>query len=116
MVNKQEMAAIEEFVIESGIKPLPQGITCPFFQAGSCAIYEVRPFVCRFFGHTPRMQCVKGYNVNVNPKRERKMILEHYRHDRPRYFLHAFCYTDDEVKDIVMQTMGTKQIYTPTAM
>ena len=42
-----------------------QGQTCPFYQEGTCAVYDARPFGCRLFGHVPEMECPHGYNTNV---------------------------------------------------
>jgi Fe-S-cluster containining protein len=51
-----------------------QGQTCPFYQDGTCAVYDARPFACRFFGHVPEMVCSRGYNTNVTPKVQLKLL------------------------------------------
>jgi Fe-S-cluster containining protein len=63
-----EFQRIQRFVGEHGVAPAPSlDGTCPFFQGGTCAIYAVRPLICRLFGHAadPLMTCPRGYNVNV---------------------------------------------------
>ena len=53
-----------------------QGQTCPFYQDGTCAVYDARPFACRFFGHVPEMVCSRGYNTNVTPKVQLKLLRD----------------------------------------
>lgn len=40
---------------------------CPYVQEGRCAIYEVRPLICRLYGTTKGMRCPKG-------RRPRKLL------------------------------------------
>lgn len=67
-----EFSAIAEFSKLRGIKPTKQGLTCPWYQGGCCVVHEVRPALCRLFGHVPSMQCSKGYNVNIGQGLVRK--------------------------------------------
>ncbi len=70
--TETEFRGIERFIRERGIVPAAHvDGTCPFYQSGGCAVYPVRPLVCRLFGHSvdPLMTCTRGYNVNV-PERE----------------------------------------------
>lgn len=60
-----EYTAVAAYAQERGIEPLRQGMTCPWYQGGSCAVHPVRPAVCRLFGHTEDMECPRGYNVNL---------------------------------------------------
>lgn len=60
-----EYDAVDAYALQHGLSPITQGLTCPWYQAGQCAVHEVRPAVCRLFGHTERLECPKGYNVNV---------------------------------------------------
>ncbi len=71
-----EYNAIIEYALAHGIKPIAQGVTCPFYQEGKCTVYPVRPTMCHVFGHVKEMPCVKGYNVNVDPKIVRKAVEE----------------------------------------
>lgn len=61
-----EFATIEQYASEHGLTPARQGLTCPWYQRGECAVHEVRPALCRLFGHTPKMACPRGYNVNIS--------------------------------------------------
>jgi Fe-S-cluster containining protein len=66
--TETEFRRVQRFIEEQGIVPVEQSDgTCPFYQNGGCAIYLVRPLVCRLFGHSadPLMTCPRGYNVNV---------------------------------------------------
>lgn len=56
------------------LPPKRQGITCPFFLDGTCAVYDARPFACRLFGHVPGMTCERGYNTNITPSEEAKLL------------------------------------------
>jgi len=73
-VTETEYRAVERYAKAHGITPLDQNDTCPFFQNGTCAVYDVRPTLCRLFGHTPGMTCPHGYNVNV-PDRDVDRIM-----------------------------------------
>jgi len=64
--SKEEYATIAAYTKKQGITPKRNGITCPFYQQGRCAVHEVRPAICRVFGHTAQLSCSRGYNVNVD--------------------------------------------------
>ncbi|MFI5296665.1 MAG: YkgJ family cysteine cluster protein [Polyangiales bacterium] len=68
-----------------GIVPKRQGVTCPFFQGGTCQVYDARPFACRLFGHVEGMTCERGHNVNITPRDEYRLRL---RHGDPKRVLH----------------------------
>lgn len=70
-----EYAAVAAYAKKHGIKPKRQGITCPFYQEGTCAVYPVRPTICRVFGHVPDLSCSRGYNTNVDADIVDKMIM-----------------------------------------
>ena len=61
-----EFEAIATYAITHSIVPLDQGVTCPWYQGGQCTVHEARPALCRLFGHVPRLECCKGYNVNIS--------------------------------------------------
>lgn len=64
---------------------------CPFYQNGTCAVYEVRPLPCRLFGHIEGMTCCKGYNVNISKKQERRLMAS-YTAERGMRALHEIAY------------------------
>lgn len=35
-------------------------LRCPYIEKGGCAIYEVRPFLCRLYGTVPKLSCPHG--------------------------------------------------------
>jgi Fe-S-cluster containining protein len=70
------MARIKQFVESTGVVPKEQGLICPFYQGGHCKIYTVRPLLCRIFGHTEKLKCERGYNVNLPNKKIRKLLLK----------------------------------------
>ncbi len=63
--TKAEFDRVVAFVIKNKIVPKDQGITCPLYLDGKCSVYEVRPLVCRAFGHVEGMNCDRGYNTNL---------------------------------------------------
>jgi Fe-S-cluster containining protein len=65
--------------------PLHQGITCPFYQDGACQVYDARPFICRLFGHSEKLECDRGYNTNVPEKDVHRMTMAH---GKPTRVLH----------------------------
>lgn len=60
-----EFEAVSNYAAANGIEPVRQGVTCPWYQQGVCKVHEVRPSLCRLFGHVPEMECSRGYNVNI---------------------------------------------------
>lgn len=79
LCSEAEYQTVAKHVREQGIVPKRQGPdVCPFYQEGTCAVYEARPFPCRLFGHVEGMNCCKGYNVNVSPKRERRLMAQYH--------------------------------------
>lgn len=52
-----------------------QGAACPFYQEGTCQIYDARPFACRLFGHVRGMVCVRGYNTNIQDHEGKRMVM-----------------------------------------
>jgi len=66
-VTETEFQRVRRFVEAQGIVPVNQGPTCPFFQAGRCAVYEARPMICRIFGHIaePTGRCPRGYSTEA---------------------------------------------------
>jgi hypothetical protein len=64
-VTKTEFDRVVEYVIKHKIVPKDQGLTCPLYLDGKCSVYEVRPLVCRAFGHVDGMDCDRGYNTNL---------------------------------------------------
>jgi len=73
-VTDAEYRRVEAFVRERRIKPVAQGVTCPFFQKGVCAVYSVRPLSCQLFGHTEGMTCPHGHNTNIRGRKVRRAI------------------------------------------
>jgi len=72
--NDKEFDRILDFIEEKNIVPLKQGVTCPFYQSGKCAIYPVRPIMCQVFGHSTKLECSRGYNVNIPDRKIRRAI------------------------------------------
>ena len=62
-VTKGELAAIRRYIAVKNITPVAQGVTCPLYIDGNCSVYPVRPFICKAFGHVPKLKCIKGYDV-----------------------------------------------------
>jgi Fe-S-cluster containining protein len=73
-VTDQEYKHVVEYAQQNGITPLEQGVTCPFYQKGTCQVYPVRPLVCRIFGHTEKLPCSRGYNTNLPDRKIQKMV------------------------------------------
>lgn len=67
-VTKAELAAVKRYIEREKVEAVDRGaLTCPFYD-GKCTIYPVRPYICRAFGHSPRLVCPKGYNTNVSDR------------------------------------------------
>lgn len=100
--TEQEFQAVMEYARKHGITPLRQGLKCPWYQDGRCAVYPVRPILCRIYGHfdDPMLTCPRGYNVNINPKEQRRIMRRTYTKESlaggPRW-LHEAVYTRPEI-------------------
>lgn len=54
----EEAKRIRHYAREHGVQwQQNEGITCGFLQDGQCAIYPVRPWVCRAFGVVKQLPC-----------------------------------------------------------
>ncbi len=89
-VTETEYRRVERFAREHGIVPVDHGaagdkLTCPFYQGGTCAVYEVRPVICRVFGHAADLPCARGYNTNVDQRQIDRML---HANGRPTRLLH----------------------------
>lgn len=71
LCKEGEYQKIIEYAAANNITPAKQGVTCPWYQKGTCSVYPVRPGICRLFGHSERLDCKHGYNVNVSGTVER---------------------------------------------
>jgi len=103
LTTKTEHDRVRAHIEEKKIVPVKQGYRCPFYQEGTCAIYEVRPFACRLFGHSPRMVCERMYNVNIPLKREEKLWAEYGKTGACDETLHTFAYDDHDAASYLRQ-------------
>lgn len=85
--TESEFGQVRKLVEERGIVPREQGLTCPFYQEGTCQVYEARPKICKLFGHTKSLVCCKGYNTNISAQQER-IYMQGY--PTPTRCLHEF--------------------------
>lgn len=100
--SEAEYQRVMNFASEHDIVPLRQGSTCPFYWDGTCAVYEVRPGICRLFGHSPDLVCSRGYNTNIDPRAEAVLSKEINEHvTRAPRILHQCVYGPDEFTEIV---------------
>jgi hypothetical protein len=74
LCRQDEFRAVLELAAAKGVDPVRQGETCPWYQGGGCTVYEARPEICRLFGHSPRLVCSRGYNVNIPPMVEKRIM------------------------------------------
>lgn len=86
--TETEFRRIERYVKEQGITPIHHSDDeeqCPLYQDGKCTVYAVRPLICRIFGHSDRLQCERGYNVDVAQREIDRMVGAN---GRPTRLLH----------------------------
>jgi len=64
LVAADEWERIVEYLRARGLPVLTLNerdpTKCPYSQEGRCAIYEVRPLICRLYGTFEGMRCPKG--------------------------------------------------------
>jgi len=88
-VFEHEYIAILKYVTDRKIPLKRRGLMCPLYQNGRCQVYEIRPFLCRIFGHTSRMACPRGYNTSLPDRKVKKlMALMIKKHGVSRRTLH----------------------------
>jgi hypothetical protein len=81
-LTPEEWETIAAFCWVEGVEPVAAGIDCPFLgwsvrssgEVCSCAIYEVRPRVCRLMGHVPRLNCPRANVRFISPSEERRFL------------------------------------------
>jgi len=75
-ITDAELAQLRAYIEKHNVPVVEQGITCPLYQNGRCAVYEVRPLVCRAFGHVEGMECRRGYNKNIPTEQAARLFDE----------------------------------------
>jgi len=62
--TQMEDERIKKYVRANGLESHQRtGLRCPYVTAAGCAIYEVRPLICRLYGTSPNYLC----KVRVQP-------------------------------------------------
>ena len=103
--SREEYRAIINYTKVRGIDPKRQGINCPYLMPAdsvgrrNCAVYEVRPLLCRLFGPLDRLICRRGHNAPLNAKGQARAQagLDY----EPGILLHTLTYRDDEIQVII---------------
>lgn len=103
LCTEQEYQQVVGYARNRGIEPLRQGMTCPFYQGGTCSVYEARPFVCRLFGHSEKLTCCRGYNVNIPARREQQLRRDYEKRGPTTRFLHEAAYTMGELTELIVR-------------
>jgi len=99
--SRQEFNNIKSYIVQHGIEPIRQGATCPLYQNGTCSVYPVRPFVCRLFGHCSDLVCCRGYNRNIDPAFEERLVAIHQQECGDEMLhTHDLCYEPMEIVDL----------------
>lgn len=102
--TKTELNRAIKYARERELAPVNNGVTCPWYQGDTCAIYPVRPLSCRLFGHTGKLVCPKGYNVNIPDRQVHRMMrangeANHIQHEALEAFGVPFS-NSDLLKDL----------------
>ena len=84
-VSQKEYREIKQYIRGHGIVLRKNsGLECILYQNGKCQIYSVRPVLCRIFGHTERLNCSRGYNVNLPDRKIRRLLKQHVNPEQAR--------------------------------
>jgi hypothetical protein len=103
--SNNEFKIIQKFVAKNNIIPIKQGMICPFFIDNSCAVYSIRPYLCKLFGHTHQLQCCNGYNKNISIGQVER-LNEQFLPKQNASCLHEICFTKQEIESIVTQEIN----------
>lgn len=107
LCTKFEFHKIKEFIRDNDITPKRQGITCPLYIDGTCSVYAVRPMICKLFGHSEKLVCCNGHNVNIHRDDERKMMRKYTEtQGTPDVFIHSLVYDDETFLGILKAESG----------
>lgn len=77
--STREKQAVEAYTGTHGLLPYKtNGIDCPWRQQDRCAVYPIRPFLCRLMGHVPNMPC-KHFpkRETIRSQQERKLLRQY---------------------------------------
>ena len=80
-VNSKELTTIKEYIAEHKPALIKQKnpINCPFLDVDNmCAIYPVRPMICRLMGVARGCNCKCGNSANIDGK---KFLKDHDKQD-----------------------------------
>lgn len=105
MCSVDEYKAIKTYIEKNNnITPKAQEADCPFLLGSigsprTCAIYPVRPYTCKLFGHTHTLMCKHRHNKNIPLGQVERLNEEHMSGESA--CLHEFCYNMDEIEKIV---------------
>jgi len=101
LCQEDEFLSVTGYARNRGIEPVRQGLTCPFYQGGTCQVYPVRPLVCRLFGHAENLTCSRGYNTNIPERRLASINRDYFRRGTPDRLLHEAAYSLDEIAGVI---------------
>ena len=108
--TETEFQNVRRYAEEHGVTPVDQGwLNCPFYQGGKCAVYPVRPIICKVFGYSEKLQCSRGYNVHGYDREVARMVLAT---GQPSRWLHELLsgWTPDKIAEANASIASLKQI------
>ena len=114
--NATAFKAITAYAACHNITPIRQGLTCPWHQNGCCAVYEVRPFICRRFGHTQNLLCRHGGKFTLwSPGKARSELARERELARTSgiVYLHQACYSNKEIAQMLSDHAAKTTAATP---
>lgn len=96
---------IQHYARINEIEPVRQGVgRCCWAQDGKCVIYDVRPLICRIFGHGEHdnLTCPHGKNKNVKPKKLASIEKRHEdKYGQPSRWVLEAVYSVEELERIL---------------
>jgi hypothetical protein len=79
----EEWLVISNWCAEKGVMPaalVPGQLKCPFMRQGDkaeCLVYEVRPLLCRLFGHVEGMVCPRKRQAPMDEATAKAIMAEY---------------------------------------
>lgn len=115
--SPDEIRVLQAFMDRYGVEAKQQGLLCPFLRPSGCAIYSVRPLLCRMFGHSPDLRCTRNAEREYSKTELMRANKKLLRSILNRCYLHELAgYSIEEVQSFIREHLATDGTTIPSAL